>query len=85
MRIFNILSGCRTAEHFFFGLSFVKKIRNAPFLLYWLEFYLLVLPFIDFPPIKVPGRVLITERFSIIIYKIRLCVVFIVTLNTLGK
>lgn len=67
MGIFNILSGCRTAEDFFWWSFICKKIRNAPFLLYWLEFYLLVLPLTDFAPIKVPVRFLIVEGFSIII------------------
>lgn len=68
MEIFSIIGGCKTAEQFYFfsARSFVRN-RNAPFLLYWLEFHLLVLTLFNFPLIRLPVRFFIVEGILIII------------------
>lgn len=55
MVVFNIGGGCKPAEQFLCAVSVVRN-RDAPFLLCWVEFYLLVLTLINFPLIRLPVR-----------------------------
>lgn len=68
MAIFSIIDGCKTAEQYFYfcALSFVRY-RNAPFLLYRLEFNLPVLTLFNFPLIRLPVRFFIVEGILFII------------------
>lgn len=66
MVVFNIGGGCKPAEQFLCAVSVVRN-RDAPFLLCWVEFYLLVLTLINFPLIRLPVRFSLLVGFFIII------------------